>query len=90
VSAKEEALKIINNERQDAYGNPEDSFQKIARYWNAYLQNRDSSDLLLNEKDVCLMMVLFKLAREQGPKHKKDNVVDAIGYLDIYAERLTC
>jgi hypothetical protein len=34
------AEKIINGERQDQYGKPEDSFGIIAEYWNAYLRRK--------------------------------------------------
>lgn len=33
-----EADRIINGERQEQYGKPEDSFVLIAEYWNRYLQ----------------------------------------------------
>ena len=74
-----EALSIINGERQDQYGSPEDSFRLIAAYWSTYL-GRD-----ISEKDVALMMVLFKIAREAN-QHKRDNICDAAGYLGIYGD----
>ncbi len=95
-----DAIQIINGERQDQYGDPEDSFTLIAEYWQVYLRNmlldkaQDQQlsviDVLFNEflKDdnIAMMMVLFKIAREhyQG---KKDNVVDAAGYLGIYGDK---
>lgn len=77
-----DALEVINGERQDVYGDPEDSFALIAEYWNVYLrdQNHDFNDL--DSKDVAYMMTLFKLARE-AHQHKRDNLVDAAGYLGI-------
>lgn len=74
------ALGTINGERQDSYGNPEDSFSLIAEYWKTYLSRKKINEL--NGHDVCLMMTLFKIAREQYQK-KKDNIVDAVGYLGI-------
>jgi len=70
---------IINGERQDQYGNPEDSFALIAEFWTSYLKriNRD-----LNKRDVALMMSLLKHAREVY-QVKADNLVDAAGYLGI-------
>jgi len=74
-----EAIEVINGERQDQYGKPEDSFALIAEFWTSYVKriNRD-----LDAKDIALMMVLFKLAREiyQG---KRDNLVDGAGYIGI-------
>jgi len=75
----EEAIRVINGERQDTYGAPEDSFTLIAEFWTSYIKriNRD-----LVAKDIALLMVLFKLAREihQG---KMDNIIDGAGYLGI-------
>lgn len=92
-----DAHQIINGERQDVYGSPEDSFALIAQYWNTYLKSRSwkvakerSVDHLIGEfvdivtaQDVALMMTLFKVAREAN-QHKRDNIVDAAGYLGIY------
>ena len=81
------AEQTINQDRLDAYGNPEDSFVRIARYWEAYWRNK-GYDIPVFKEDVAMLMTLFKIAREQGPKRKKDNVIDAIGYLGIYGDRL--
>ena len=80
-----EAHKIINGERQDTYGSPEDSFELIASYWNVYMRSVCAEDhnLDLTGTDVAMMMTLFKIAREAN-QHKADNIVDACGYLGIY------
>lgn len=75
----EEARKVINGERQDSYGNPEDSFYDIALLWGWYLGRT------LASKDVALMMALLKFAREKH-QGKRDNIVDACGYLGIYGD----
>lgn len=77
-----EAIKIINGIRQDQYGKPEDSFKIIAVYWTTFLQNKLKDGVTLNSKDTALMMTLFKIAREQN-QEKRDNLVDAAGYLGI-------
>lgn len=74
-----EAGQVINGERQDAYGNPEDSFTDIADLWGWYLGRP------LLPSDVAIMMALLKFAREKH-QHKRDNVVDACGYLALYAD----
>jgi hypothetical protein len=82
-SVLDEAKTIINGERQNVYGNPEDSFEVIAEMWNAYIKGKfPNVELQLNAKDTALMMVLFKIAREthQG---KRDNLIDAAGYIGI-------
>lgn len=70
----EEALRTINSERQDQYGAPEMTFHKIAGMWAAYL------GFPVSGADVANMMVLLKVARENGGKSKKDNYVDMLGY----------
>ena len=80
-----EALKIINGHRQDDYGSPEDSFQHIANYWNAYFkQVADYREDGLTPEDIAIMMVLFKIAR-LGHGYTRDSVVDICGYAAIYA-----
>lgn len=78
----DEAKACICGERQDQYGAPEDSFKLIAGYWSAYL-GRDLSAL-----DVAHMMTLFKVARMSGQGFKRDNYVDACGYMAIAADRI--
>lgn len=79
------AKRIINGHRQDDYGTPEDSFQNIANYWNAYLnQIGYNENKNITAKDVALMMVLFKIAR-LGHNYTRDSVIDICGYTAIYA-----
>lgn len=81
----EMAKRIVNGHRQDDYGSPEDSFQNIANYWNAYFtQIYDKREDGLIAEDVAMMMVLFKIAR-LGHGYTKDSVVDMCGYSAIYA-----
>lgn len=87
VSSLEEAEKIINGERQDEYGNPEDSFKIIAGYWNVFLKARLGVERHLTPLDVANMMILFKQARKLGQKPKRDNYIDSIGYEAIGADR---
>ena len=81
----EMAKRIVNGHRQDDYGSPEDSFQNIANYWNAYFaQIHDKREDGLTAEDVAIMMVLFKIAR-LGHGYTFDSVVDICGYSAIYA-----
>ena len=75
----EDALCTINGERQDSYGNPEDSFGMIASMWSAYL------GIEVMASEVAHMMCLLKIARERGGKGKRDNLVDLIGYAALAA-----
>lgn len=89
-----EADKIINGERRDSYGAPEDSFTIIAGYWNVFLAAKlkalgiDVKDLL-SPLDTTNMMVLFKQARKLGQRPSRDNYVDSCGYEAIGADRLS-
>ena len=75
---------IINGERQNQYGAPEDSFELIAAYWNAFLMENKSR--ALTGKHVAQMMALFKIARMQLGEDKLDNYVDAAGYIALAAD----
>ena len=77
-----DALKVINGERQDYYGNPEDSFNDIANVWKWYLKSIYSTNICITSKDVATMMALFKIARNCN-QNKEDNIIDAIGYLAL-------
>ena len=83
-SVLQEAITTINGERQDVYGRLEDSFRHIADYWNVYLGG-EAVGIKIDAQDVAMMMTLFKVAREAN-QHKRDNIVDAAGYLGIYAD----
>ena len=88
----DEAKKTINGERQNVYGNPEDSFRLIAEYWTSFLKSKRlihfGSELAISPKEVSEMMVLLKIARMSGQKPHKDNYVDAAGYIDIAGSML--
>jgi hypothetical protein len=67
-----EALEIVNG-RRELYGQPEDNFANIAAFWATYL-GREITSI-----DVARMMQLMKIARQMHT-HKRDNLVDLIGY----------
>lgn len=75
-------------ERSDMYGDTEDSFKTICEFWNTYLRGIDvmPTSRKLCPEDVAMMMVLLKIARETYA-HKRDNMVDIIGYT-VHADRL--
>lgn len=79
-STLEEAMKIVLTNREQQYGDPEDSFTAIKNLWSAYMGVEFSA------KDVAIMMSLLKIARIMTGTIKKDNWVDAIGYLACGAE----
>lgn len=84
-----EALDIINGERQDAYGNPEDSFETIADYWTTYIHQKmilacqRSTEFVINSRDVAVMMALLKVARIGNGTGHKDSYVDGCAYIAL-------
>lgn len=85
TSVLTEAENIVNGAREGQYGKAEDSFERIARLWNAYLTNAGIATPdrpALTPKDAANLMILLKLAREQHA-HKRDNYVDIAGYAEL-------
>lgn len=80
-----EVKKIICNDRNEQYGEPEDSFEKIAEYWHTYLEHNclvPDIGFHITARDVAIMMVLFKLGRmETSYFANYDSFIDAIGYM---------
>ena len=81
-----DALRTINGQRQDSHGNPEDSFERIANLWDAYLTGKYKSEIDLTAEDVALMMTLMKIARMMTGSGHRDSYVDAAGYIGLAAD----
>jgi hypothetical protein len=81
-SEMNEANKLVNGERQADYGTPRENYEGIAKVWSGILSPILKRDITAEE--AALMMVGLKLQR-QAMKHKRDNLVDAHGYLLVYA-----
>ena len=76
----QKADETVCGSREQAHGNPEGTFERIALAWSAYL------DIDIMTADVAVMMILFKTARLRGnPKHE-DSWVDIAGYAACGAE----
>lgn len=73
-SLLDEAYTLVTGDRQKAYDHPARNFDRIARLWSVALDHD------VTPEDVALCMVLVKIAR-QVHAPKRDNLVDAIGYL---------
>ena len=85
MSILEAAEKVIG-ERGEDYGDPKVNLTAISKAWNGYLFQRGfmMDNESLNPGDVAIMMALLKLIR-QGNRHKEDNLLDAIGYIELAA-----
>jgi len=72
-----EAIALVTGDRQKQYGHPSKNFQETAALWSVVL------GIPVTPEQVALCMVQVKIARElHNPK--RDNIVDAIGYLMTY------
>lgn len=79
-SVLNEANKIVNGARNQAYGSAEDNFQNIANLWNGYLGSK------ITPVDVANMMALMKIARLKHSPDHRDSWVDIAGYAACGAE----
>lgn len=87
TSAIDEAKEIIYGDREQTYGKPAHNLRNIADYWMHYMNTKatvitKAGTAYLTPEDVCIMMILLKIAR-QSNSYKRDNIVDAIGYLGL-------
>lgn len=80
----EEATDRIYDQK-DKYGKPDESFKKIAGFWNQYLISLGIPDPNMGEDDVAQMMILFKMACNLEGVHEKGNFVDIAGYAECAA-----
>jgi hypothetical protein len=81
-----EAGKITSGARRSAYGTPEDNFERIARFWQAYFENTGRGDVKITARDVSPLMRLMKEARLCESSEHRDSFVDIIGYALTGAE----
>ncbi len=75
---------IINGERDNQYGAPEDNFATIAALWEPYIKTKcvgGDACVCINAEDVAVLMTLLKIGRIASGRETADNWVDAIGYM---------
>lgn len=66
--------------RPDAYGQPEDSFDRIAARWALHVRQRHGVEVRFDAADVALMLVEMKAARLMADIGHADSWVDIAGY----------
>ena len=76
----EQADRCVTVDRNAQYGEPEDNFEIIAKFWSDYL------GFGIDAHDVGIMMTLFKIARIGSGGIKEDNYIDAAGYIACAGE----
>jgi CO dehydrogenase/acetyl-CoA synthase gamma subunit (corrinoid Fe-S protein) len=74
------ALKIVTEDRNLTYGDPEDNFRNIAEFWTQYLLQKYNIVNILQSEDVALMMILMKVARLGYFSGYRDPWEDIAGY----------
>lgn len=73
------AEKCVCGKREQDYGTPESNFQLIADLWNDYLK-KERSSIVVDAKDVSMLMALMKIARIRNGGGSGDSFVDLAGY----------
>ena len=79
ISILQEALEISGESRQRDYGHPLINHERIAAFWNVQLAGKLTSPI--KPREVALMMIALKLAREINTP-KRDNILDIAGYVN--------
>lgn len=82
----QEARNLQYGEREDQYGHPRVTLTRTAAMWSALLSDKLGEGEFFTPEDVARMLATLKLARD-AHNPKRDNRVDAIGYL-IALDRL--
>lgn len=80
-----EALRLTSGDRIESYDHPLDDYAKTAALWTTVLRGagvlKENAEITPDLAILCMVMV--KISRETY-KSKRDNIVDAIGYLICY------
>lgn len=73
-----EAQSLVLGDRNNSYGTPAEDYARTAAVWSGLLIEK--LKVPITAKEAILMMAAMKLCREVH-KPKRDNRVDAIGYM---------
>jgi len=77
-----EADEIVNGDREQTYGHPAKNLHATALMWKAHIEAKYDIVVPLDAFDVAWMMANLKQCRQMH-MHKRDNLVDAIGYIGL-------
>ena len=72
-----DAIRLVDEDRNDSYGPPEENLGRIAAMWSGYIGKE------ITAQDVALMMVLVKIGRSKAG-YARDNAVDGVAYFLIH------
>ncbi len=75
-------------DRQQIYGSPKKNFERIARLWNVWLQERGylHENASLKPEDIVMMSTMIKQARLMESIDHLDSWTDTAGYAGTGAE----
>ena len=71
-----QAEQLVNGDRNNAYGPPDQDFQRTADLWTIYLDGRR----IIEAHDVAVMMALLKISRLSWKPNHPDSWIDLAGY----------
>lgn len=71
-----EAEKLVNGDRNNQYGPPEQDFERTAILWTTYMNGRR----IFEAHDVAVMMALLKISRLSWKPNHPDSWIDLAGY----------
>lgn len=76
------AIECVMKDRNATHGDPEDNFNNIAKYWNAYFQSKDPKPIMkeITPTDVAALMILVKMSRLSTSPSHPDHWIDIAGY----------
>jgi Domain of unknown function (DUF6378) len=80
VEERGEMLREVIDRRVAVYGNPVDTFVRVAQIWSGIL------DTEVTAHDVALCMMGYKILRTRVCPDYSDNSDDIAGYLDIFQQ----
>lgn len=79
-SVLEDAIEVTTGARRRDYDAPKPNHERIARFWNTYIESRPvDAGAPLTALDVAHMMILLKMARVVFTP-TRDSYVDIAGY----------
>lgn len=81
-SILEQANDAINGERAQAYGDAKQGFSNVGDQWALYVYQKYGITVQFTPEDVCWMMADLKKIRQMNSP-KRDNVMDAAGYIGL-------
>lgn len=79
LSIAEEAQELINGPRRKEYGPVEQSTERLALAWTAALLPKLRPGEIITRNDYLMLNIIEKALREVQ-HHKRDNLVDIVGY----------